>query len=91
MRATSVGGIATDRTVKGSQSPVEAVYVSSPEYDAWNANVPAAGGVCANAIPSATPLPSSVNGSDVAAAGAVQVPFVNQVKSRSPSASATRR
>ena len=38
----------------------------SPEYDAWNANSPPAGGVNANAVASATPAASSGNGSDVA-------------------------
>ena len=68
---------ATVVTVNGSHGPVEAVYVPSPEYVAWNAKLPDTPGVCANVVASATPAASSVNGADVAAAGAVQVPLVN--------------
>ena len=68
---------ATGVTVNGSHGPVEAVYVPSPEYDAWNAKLPPRdrrlrepGGVRHTAA-------SSGNGADVAAAGAVQAPLVN--------------
>ena len=64
-------------TVNGSHGPVEASYVPSPEYDAWNAKLPDRAGVCGNPVASATPEASSGNGFDVAAAGAVQVPLVN--------------
>ncbi len=64
-------------TVNGSHGPVEPVYVPSPEYTAWNAKLPPVDGVWGNPTASATPVASSGTGTDVAAAGALQVPFVN--------------
>ena len=58
---------ATLVTVNGSHGPVEAAYVPSPEYDAWNANVPPVTGVCGNSVASATPEASSATEDDVAA------------------------
>ncbi len=49
----------------------------SPEYDAWNAKLPATPGVCGNVVPSATPAASSVNGADVTRGSPAQVPLVN--------------
>ena len=49
-----------------------------PSSVAWNAKLPDTPGVCVNVVPSATPEASSGNGADVAAAGPVQVPLVNQ-------------
>ena len=64
-------------TVNGSHGPVEAVYVPSPEYDAWNANVPPVFGVCGNVGAVRDTEASSATGVDVAARLARQVPLVN--------------
>src|ERR1044072_1196722 len=64
-------------TVNGSHAPVEPVYVLSPEYVAWNEKLPAAFGVNANAVASATPEPLSAIALDVDCAVFAHVPLVN--------------